>query len=287
MNYEFLSIGAVERDSGIARDTLRIWERRYGFPEPLRNDKGERMYPEGQLRRLQRIRRLLDQGLRPGKVVVLDDADLDLLEAELYPDDSSNDSIEHILHVLQGSDGSELEETLSQIYQQQGMEAFITETVIPLLYTIGERWAKGKLQIFEEHLMSEVLTRFLNREISDLQRNTSKPRVLLATLPGEEHTLGLLMFAALLSARNINVTNLGGEVPLDQIVLAVDRLNADVLGLTFSAAYKYENIRSNLNELRDSIPEKVDLWLGGEGVKRMRKLPSGVTRFTSFDKLPF
>jgi DNA-binding transcriptional MerR regulator len=286
MNYEFLSIGAVERDSGIARDTLRIWERRYGFPEPLRNDKGERMYPEGQLRRLQRIRRLLDQGLRPGKVVVLDDADLDLLEAELYPDDSSNDSIEHILHVLQGSDGSELEETLSQIYQQQGMEAFITETVIPLLYTIGERWAKGKLQIFEEHLMSEVLTRFLNREISDLQRNTSKPRVLLATLPGEEHTLGLLMFAALLSARNINVTNLGGEVPLDQIVLAVDRLNADVLGLTFSAAYKYENIRSNINELRDSIPENVDLWLGGEGVKRMRKIPRGVTRFTSFDKLP-
>ena len=281
MNYEYLSIGAVERDSGIARDTLRIWERRYGFPEPLRNDKGERMYPEGQLRRLQRIRRLLDQGLRPGKVVVLDDADLDLLEAELYPDDSTNESIEHILNVLQSSDGSKLEQTLSDIYQQQGMDAFITETVIPLLYTVGERWAKGKLQIFEEHLMSEVLTRFLNSEISSLQINTRKPRVLLATLPGEEHTLGLLMFAALLSARNINVTNLGGEVPLDQIVLAVDRLNADVLG------YKYENIRSNIKELRDSIPENVDLWLGGEGVKRMRKLPRGVTRFTSFDKLPF
>ena len=287
MNYEYLSIGAVERDSGIARDTLRIWERRYGFPEPLRNDKGERMYPEGQLRRLQRIRRLLDQGLRPGKVVVLDDAGLELLETELYPDETTNDSIEHILTTLQSSDASELEETLSQIYQQQGMEAFITETVIPLLYTVGERWAKGKLQIFEEHLMSEVLTRFLNTEISELQKNTRKPHVLLATLPGEEHTLGLLMFSALLSARNVNVTNLGGEVPLDQIVLAVDRLNADVLGLTFSGAYQYENIRSNMIELRDSIPENVDLWLGGEGVKRMRKLPSGVTRFTSFDKLPF
>ncbi len=287
MNYEYLSIGAVERDSGIARDTLRIWERRYGFPEPLRNDRGERMYPEGQLRRLQRIRRLLDQGLRPGKVVVLDDAGLELLETELYPDETTNDSIEHILTILQSSDASELEETLSQIYQQQGMEAFITETVIPLLYTVGERWAKGKLQIFEEHLMSEVLTRFLNTEISELQKNTRKPHVLLATLPGEEHTLGLLMFSALLSARNVNVTNLGGEVPLDQIVLAVDRLNADVLGLTFSGAYQYENIRSNMIELRDSIPENVDLWLGGEGVKRMRKLPSGVTRFTSFDKLPF
>ncbi len=287
MNNVFLPIGAVERDSGIARDTLRIWERRYGFPEPLRNDKGERMYPEGQLRRLQRIRRLLDQGLRPGKVVALDDADLDLLEAELYPDTSTSDSIEHILTVLQTSDGTELETALSEIYQKQGMQAFITETVAPLLYTVGERWAKGKLQIFEEHLLSEVLTRFLNSEISAIQKTSMKPRVLLATLPGEEHTLGLLMFSALLSARDVSVNNLGGEVPLDQIVLAVDRLNADALGITFSGSYQYENIRSNLIELRDSIPESVDIWLGGEAVKRMRKLPIGVTRFTSFDKLPF
>lgn len=287
MNSESLSIGAVERDTGIARDTLRIWERRYGFPKPLRNDKGERIYPEVQLRRLQRIRRLLDQGLRPGKVVVLNDTGLDLLESELYSDELTNDSIEQLLRLLQNSDGSELEASLSQLYQQQGMEQFITDTVAPLLNIVGERWAKGSLHIFEEHLLSEVLTRFLNREISELQKNARKPRVLLATLPGEEHTLGLLMFASLLSYRNISVTNLGAEVPLDQLVLAVDRLNADVLGITFSGAYKYENIRSNLIELRESVPDYVDLWLGGEGVKRMRKLPGGVSKFTSFDKLPF
>ena len=31
-------IGAVERDTGIGRDTLRIWERRYGFPVPERKN---------------------------------------------------------------------------------------------------------------------------------------------------------------------------------------------------------------------------------------------------------
>ena len=57
------TIGTVERATGIGRDTLRIWERRYGFPKPVRNEKGERIYSESQLRRLQRIRRLLDQGI--------------------------------------------------------------------------------------------------------------------------------------------------------------------------------------------------------------------------------
>lgn len=286
MNYDYLTIGAVERDSGIARDTLRIWERRYGFPEPLRNDKGERIYPEEQLRRLQRVRRLIDQGLRPGKVVALSNEDLDALEARLYPDAQLDDSLEHILTVLQTTDGTELETVLAEIYQQQGMQAFITETVIPLLNTVGERWATGRLQIFEEHLLSEVLTRLLNREISMLQKKAKKPRILLATLPGEQHTLGLLMLSALLSSRNISVINLGGEVPLDQIISAVSRFAADVIGISFSGAYQYENIRNNISQLREMVPQNVAIWLGGEAVKRMRKLPPGVTRFAEFDKLP-
>ncbi len=286
MNSEYLSIGAVERDTGIARDTLRIWERRYGFPEPSRNEKGERSYPEDQLRRLQRIRRLLDQGMRPGKVVALSDADLGMLEAELFPETPLNDSIEHLLAVLQTTNGSYLEAALAEVYQQQGMQSFISETVVPLLHSVGERWAMGKLQIYEEHLLSEVLTRFLNSEISRIQKTAKKPRVLLATLPGEEHTLGLLMVSAWLSSQEIAVINLGGEVPLDQIVSAVERFEADVLGVTFSGAYQYENIRTNLNELRESIAEGVDICTGGEGVRRLRKLPAGITKFTSLDKLP-
>ena len=269
MNSESLSIGAVERDTGIARDTLRIWERRYGFPEPSRNEKGERSYPEEQLRRLQRIRRLLDQGMRPGKVVALNDADLGRLEDELFPETQLNESIENILSVLQTTNGTNLEAALAEIYQQQGMQNFISDTVVPLLHSVGERWAMGKIQIYEEHLLSEVLTRFLNSEITRIQKTAKKPRVLLATLPGEEHTLGLLMVSAWLSSRQISVINLGGEVPLDQIVSAVEHFEADVLGVTFSGAYQYENIRTNLCELRDSIAEGVDIWTGGEGVRRL------------------
>ena len=287
MQSDYLTIGAVERDSGIARDTLRVWERRYGFPLPTRNDKGERIYPLEQLRRLQRIRRLLDQGLRPGKVVALTEPDLEQLEADLYPDHKADDAIEHLISVLQSEDVAKLDSELSISYQQQGMETFITQTVIPLLRTIGERWAMGRLEIYEEHLLSEVLTRFLNSEIYLLQKTAKKPRVVLATLPGEEHTLGLLMVSALLSSRKISVVNLGAEVPLDQLISAVNRYEADILGVTFSGAYQYENIRSNINELRDSIPEGVDIWIGGEAVKRMRKIPLGVTKFTSMDKLPF
>jgi len=281
-----LSIGAVERDSGIARDTLRVWERRYGFPEPLRNPRGERIYPVEQLRRLQKIRRLMDQGHRPGKIVALSDADLLQLENSLPGMDQPAAHVKQLVTLLQDTDGSGLEDAFDAIYKEHGMEYFIIDTAGPMLRHVGELWARGQLDIYEEHFLSVTLTRFLNNKISILQRYAGRPRALLATLPGEQHTLGLLMVASMLSSHGIRVINLGAEVPLDQLVSATDRYDAEIVGITFSGAYPYENIRGDLTELRDYIEQDVDIWVGGDGVTRLRKLPAGVTKLTSLDKLP-
>lgn len=71
-----MSIAAVERDTGLSKDTLRVWERRYGFPVPVRDGQGERCYPLDQIERLRVIKRLLDVGHRPGRVVQLPMDDL-------------------------------------------------------------------------------------------------------------------------------------------------------------------------------------------------------------------
>ena len=74
-----LSIAAVERDTGLSKDVLRVWERRYGFPVPERDPNGERLYPLSQVERLRTIKRLMDAGHRPGKLLALSETDLDTL----------------------------------------------------------------------------------------------------------------------------------------------------------------------------------------------------------------
>ena len=54
------TIAAVERDTGLSKDTLRVWERRYGFPHPDRDQFGERVYPIEQVDKLRVLRRLMD-----------------------------------------------------------------------------------------------------------------------------------------------------------------------------------------------------------------------------------
>ena len=58
-------ISAVERETGLSKDTLRMWERRYGFPAPGRDAQGERVYPAEQVARLRQLRRLIHAGHRP------------------------------------------------------------------------------------------------------------------------------------------------------------------------------------------------------------------------------
>jgi len=287
-NNQLYSIGVIERDTGIGRDTLRVWERRYGFPNPARNSKGERVYPEIQLRRLQRIRRLLDRGMRPGKLLPLSEDELDRVEASLQPaaPERLEETIREILDAIRSADVWRVDSLLRREYKKQGMQAFILKTVAPLLRTVGELWIDGKLQVFQEHFLSGQLIRFLNTEISAMQKNAGKTLVVLATLPGEEHTLGLLMLTAMLSSRGVSVVNLGGEVPMDQIGRAVQQFQADVLGITFSGSYQYRNIRQHLLELRVLLGDDIDIWTGGEGVRRLRKLPAGVTKFNSLEKLP-
>lgn len=286
-NPDHFSIGMVERDTGIGRDTLRVWERRYGFPQPLRSNKGERIYSEKQVRRLQRIRRLLDQGMRPGKLLILNEHDLNALEADLRAAQAAplDDTVVHLLEALKQANFQQLTTLLQRQYQQQGMQHFILKTVAPLLEATGEAWAQGQLQIYQEHMLSEHLRRFLKTKIA--QQTTTKPaKILLATLPGETHTLGLLMVEAMLASNGVAAINLGGEVPVDQIKLAVEQFEVEVLGITFSGAYTYKHIRPHLTELRDLIAPEVAIWTGGEGVYRLRKLPVGVKKFKTLEKLP-
>ena len=53
------NIGAVERETGLSKDLLRMWERRYGFPSPARDPMGERQYSLDEVSKLRAIKRLM------------------------------------------------------------------------------------------------------------------------------------------------------------------------------------------------------------------------------------
>jgi DICT domain-containing protein len=58
-----LAIGEVAEQTGLAAGTIRMWESRYGFPDPARTPSGYRIYSETDVETLRRVIALRQTGL--------------------------------------------------------------------------------------------------------------------------------------------------------------------------------------------------------------------------------
>lgn len=280
---DFLSIAAVERDTGLSKDTLRVWERRYGFPSPSRDAQGERAYPVDQVARLRLIRRLLDAGQRPGRIVLMPLDELERLSAvplpERRPAASGAPAVElqSYLALLRAHDMEALRRQLSQAQMRMGLGPFINDVLVPFNTLIGDAWMRGQLEIFEEHAYTEVQQIVLRSALATLpDPGIAHPRVLLTTLPGEPHGQGLLLAEAMLAIDGARCTSLGPQTPIWDITRAAQAFRSDVIGLGFSGCMSPNQVVESLTELRGKTPSSVAIWAGGSAPVLFRRPVEGV-----------
>jgi MerR family transcriptional regulator, light-induced transcriptional regulator len=279
-----LSISAVERDTGLSKDTLRVWERRYGFPSPSRDAFGERIYPLEQVDRLRAIRRLMDIGHRPGKIIGLGAEELQALAdsavangagAVDIPIDSLPD-IQQLMAIAKSQDIEELRRQLGQRLLRLGLARFVTEVIAPLTQSVGDAWSRGQIEIFEEHLFTESMQVVLRNAISTIPQPGDRPRVLLTTFPSEQHAMGLLMAEALLALEGCRCISLGVQTPVWDIVLACTAQQIDIVALSFSPVMNPNLVVDGLAELRAKLPRSVEIWAGGRCPVLQRRAPSDI-----------
>jgi DNA-binding transcriptional MerR regulator len=281
---QVLGIGAVERDTGLSKDTLRVWERRYGFPNPERDAFGERAYPREQVEKLRAIKRLMDSGHRPGKIMQFS---LDELKSLSHEGDVKSGrgelpaTLAHYIDLVREHQIEGLRRALGQEVVKSGLGRFVSEVVAPLNVAIGDLWMQGALEVFEEHLYTESLQVVLRNAIANVPQSPSAPRVLLTTFPNEQHGLGLLMAEAMLVLEGAHCTSLGVETPVWDIVLGANSQAADIVALSFSLAYPAAQAVDGLAELRRSLPAHIEIWAGGGSETLGRRLPDGVLSMNS------
>lgn len=281
-----VDIATAERHTGLSKDTLRVWERRYGFPSPARDAAGERLYPPEQIERLRLLKRLVDAGERPGRLVALSTAELQerLHRQPAAPLESAAD-VDDYIEVLKSHDVDALRRRLSQDCERLGLARFVTDVVAPLNTRVGDAWMRGHLHIFEEHLYTESMQVGLREAIARVPRGAGQPRVLLTTFPHEPHGLGLLMAEAILALEGARCVSLGTCTPLWDIVLACAAQRADIVALSFSGCMNPNEVVSALAELRGKLPAGVELWAGGAAPALHRRPVEGVRAIAAIGRI--
>lgn len=273
------SIKVVSELTRLPLGTLRAWERRYGFPRPeRRRDSNRRLYDSEQLRRLRQVAQLVERGYRPSDVIHKTEPELSQLlgvGAEPSPTGSATvASVAVMLELLAADDAKGLEAQLKLTAAAWGAKRFVTELAHPLARAVGEAWAKGDLAIRHEHLMTECLTTQLRALLAAHQDVDGAPHVVLGTLPGESHTLGLQMVAVYLALSAAKPRLLGASTPPEEIAAAARALGASVVGIAVSPVAERPATRRQLRRLVAGLPVSAALWVGGAGAQRLGELPA-------------
>ncbi len=270
------TIRVVSMQTGLSMETLRAWERRYGFPTPERRpDSNRRLYSPADIERLLVIRRALERGYRVGDVIGKSAPDLEALvvaapEPVRGATPNATATVETLIELLAHDRISLLENELRRAAAALGPRRFVAELAHPFAVRVGQAWAEGQLSVRHEHLATECLVTQLRNMLATYQDIEARPLVVLATLPGEAHTLALQMVALYVVVGGVKARLLGGPTPAKEILEAARVLEADVVGLTVTPASDRKEARKAVRSMRRALPPKVPIWLGGGGAGALR-----------------
>jgi methanogenic corrinoid protein MtbC1 len=255
MTAALLNIAALSRRTGVAPDTLRKWELRYGVLRPVRTGGGQRRYSEVDVQRVEWLRDRIREGWRIGEAARVID------EAQTRAVAEPGELRDMLVAAIRDNDPRGVSATLDQAFAVLPLGQALAEVVTPALQWTGEAWQRGDVSIAGEHAVTAKVRAHLGRLVSE-GRGGVRGSAVLACAPGEQHDIGLLMLAVMLRADGWRVEFLGADTPVDDAVAFAETVGARILCLSASRAESVE-------ALRDALPGEdgsISTVLGGPAI---------------------
>lgn len=275
-----LSIGDLSAATGISVDALRVWERRYGRPQAQRLPSGHRRYAESDAAWLRALHELTAYGFRPGDLMQLPSAGLlKLAETERARRIGGSRAAE-LLEQFRSGGAVVLRKSLRAAVADLGPRAALSRLISHLISLVGTEWAAGRLEIGQEHAITEVLEDVLRTMREEAQRGAPPPtadgRIALASLSGERHGLGLQLVAVIMAQEGLEPVVLGVDLPADALAAAVRAENCAVVGISVSLAHGTPEHTRQIASLREQLPAGMPLLVGGLGARAAVRGVEGV-----------
>jgi len=166
-----------------------------------------------------------------------------------------------------------LEDTLELCAAMLSPAALVEHVVSPFMEHLGEAWSSGVLAAARIPAITDSVQKLLLDRYGRLRRASRQPTIVFATLQGERHALGSLGAALVAAAHGLSCFHLGADISPHAIAEGAERAGASVIGLSLVAPDLYDCDRQ-LAELRNRLPEDVEIWLGGRERARPSALPA-------------
>src|SRR5512141_450185 len=241
------NLKVVLKETGLAADTLRAWERRYGLPTPNRTPGGHRLYSQRDIETIKWLMKRQAEGLSISRAVDMWNEQIAsgtdplgdstkqssfaamTLPVQYQAPDTTIDSLrtQWVEACMEFSE-STAEQTLNQAFSMFPVEAVCLEVLQRGMSEIGEHWYGNRASVQQEHFASALAMRRLDALLAASPAPT-RPQTVLIGCPSEEwHTFTPLLLALFLRRRGLNVIYLGANVPVNRFEETITMVKADL-----------------------------------------------------------
>ena len=133
------------------------------------------------------------------------------------------------------------------------------------LLDIGAAWGRGAVEVWQEHFATSVARTIVESCALRVEHAAPDERtatVVLAAPSNEYHDLGLRMLTDRFILAGWRAQFLGANVPVSELITAVEALGAHAVALSASTHYHRVGLRDYVEQLSASHPG-VRVWVGG------------------------
>ncbi|MCX7912875.1 MAG: cobalamin-dependent protein [Dehalococcoidales bacterium] len=133
---------------------------------------------------------------------------------------------------------------------------------------VGQRFAKGEYFLPELVYSGEILKQITDLVKPHLSQSSVKVKrlgkVVLGTVAGDIHDIGLNIVDFMLDVNGFEVTNLGVDVPKEKFVEAVKQTGAPIVGLSGFLTPAFDAMKETVEALEKAgLRSKVKIMIGG------------------------
>lgn len=273
-----LSIGALARAIGVPVETLRTWERRYGFPQPIRTPRGHRRYSMETLERLRAVVSALREGHSASTVMRAEPPALNVLSQttkrpktrrKLRADRAREEAaalLERWFALVRINDHRQLRRELTAALNQLGPQAFFEELLDPFEVSLrksatarglNERYASVALDSIEE-----LLSRFAR----PLMTAAYGPLIAWASPLRECQDFDFTRVVMLLALNNLRVIDLGPNAKVPVLARSLREQGAQALVLSVSPEVRCAMLSAYCDEIHAELGSAFCIVAGGSGL---------------------
>ena len=269
-------IHRVAKLTGLSKDVIRVWERRFGVLKPTRGANRYRNYSDEDVALLRYLKEQLDSGGSIGELARLGREELLNRMRAASPrasfiDNTFDRLLRELLSALDPFDRVMFEKRLNGAVAVVPFEEALHGILLPLQEQVGRLWHDGHVNVALEHYVTKQIQQKIFSAMNQLPVAEFGAKVLVACPPGEEHDIAALAVAYRCRVRGCRVYYLGANVPVTALTKLCHEVKPDLTIISFPLTLPEAKATEVIQALAQEVSPASRLTVGGYGALAMRE----------------